>query len=107
LFSTSAIAQISTTDSGAVRISLEEFRHIIRVNIEKTYQDSVLSLREEEVRTFGRLVADKDSSIVYLRKNAEFLERELDAVRPSWVNRFETGLIAGIIVSVTVVLLTK
>jgi dynactin complex subunit len=97
--------KISKTDSEKVVVDKEEFKHIINVNIEKTMQDSVVSILKNVVDVQERMLADKDSIVSLQKTDMEFLKKQIKDNTTPWWNRWIPGWVSGIITTLIAVLL--
>ena len=93
------------TDSTKVLVDKEEFKYIIQVNIEKTFLDSLLEVKNFLIDIQDRMLADKDAIIGSMSKDNNLLKKDIENNITPWYNRWLPGWASGVIMALAAVLL--
>lgn len=75
--------QIVPNDSASVNVPLDEFKHIIKVNILKNSCDSIVAERNAQLKLYEGVVANKDSVIQYERKTSGIWKKLYEDEQPT------------------------
>lgn len=96
---TGNIAQISPDSSGNFIVDKEEFKYIIKVNIEKNYNDSIVVAKNQEILMLRSTIKDQDSiQIIQDSQISELQRYATSLIKPFYDNfLFGAGVTFGLV----------
>jgi hypothetical protein len=101
-------AQIQVGDSTHVVIDRMEFQHIILVNMQKRYLDSIVVELQQKIRLQDIMLSSKDSVAEHLWSSLISQQQLSDAAMPAWYDRFWVGSTVGaVLMGVFAILIKK
>jgi len=107
LFSTINIAQVTAIDSQSVRVDIDEFKLIIKTFAELNNYKKLYENQKGKEKIFTEIINDKDK-IIELKENVIMkLRNEINTIKPAWYNKFSYGFIAGISISILVLIIVR
>lgn len=98
---------IQPIDSAAAKISIEELKYITLQFIELDITRGENTSLKSEVGLLKRIVADKDKIIDLRDEIIKTLYEKMEAMKPSWYDRFTIGFGAAVAVVIGLLLALK